>query len=61
LFYNIIVINSLQGLINYVSYIHTYVGFPGGAVGKESACQCRRSRFDSWVGEDPLEEEEMET
>ena len=28
-------------------------GFPGGSVGKESACQCRRCRrheFDPWVG-----------
>ena len=31
-------------------------GFPGGASGKEPACQCRRCkrcRFDPW--EDPLE------
>ena len=25
--------------------------------GKESACQCRRHRFDPWVGKEPLEEE----
>ena len=25
-------------------------GFSGGAVGKESACQCRRCRVDLWVG-----------
>jgi len=25
--------------------------------GKEPACQCRRHGFDSWVREDPLEEE----
>ena len=24
---------------------------------KESVCQCRRREFDSWVREDPLEEE----
>ena len=35
-------------------------GFPWWLSGQESACQCRRSRLDSWVGEDPLEEE-MET
>ena len=33
-------------------------GFPGGASGKEAACQCRR--HETWVpslgGEDPLEE-----
>ena len=28
-------------------------GFPGGAVIKESACQCRRLRFDPWVGKIP--------
>ena len=31
-------------------------GFPGGSVGKESACQCRRHRrcrFDPWVGDIP--------
>ena len=25
--------------------------------GKESTCQCRRRRFDSWEREDPLEKE----
>ena len=33
------------------------MGFPGGAGGKEPACQCRRckrGRFDPWQ-EDPLE------
>ena len=32
------------------------LGFPGGAVIKESACQCRgcrRHRFDPWVGKIP--------
>ena len=32
------------------------VGFPGGASGKEPACQCRRhkrGRFDPWVGKIP--------
>ena len=27
--------------------------FPGSTSGKESACQCRRCRFDSWVGKIP--------
>ena len=27
--------------------------FPGGDSGKESACQCRRCEFDSWVGKIP--------
>ena len=25
-------------------------GFPGGISGEEPACQCRRCRFDPWVG-----------
>ena len=32
------------------------LGFPGGASGKEPACQCRRSKrqgFDPWVGKIP--------
>ena len=28
-------------------------GFPGGASGKELACQCRRIRFDPWVRKIP--------
>ena len=31
-------------------------GFPGGTTGKESACQCRRTKrngFDLWVGKIP--------
>ena len=28
-------------------------GFPGGASGKESACQCGRSGFDPWVQKIP--------
>ena len=34
----------------------SYWGFPGGASGKESACQCRRHkrhRFNPWVGKIP--------
>ena len=30
-------------------------GFPGGASGKEPACQSRRHRFDPWVRKSPLE------
>ena len=35
------------------------MGFPGGASGKESACQCRKRNrlFQSLGKEDPLEEE----
>ena len=35
---------------------NTGLGFPGGAIGKESACQCRRykrCRFSPWVGKIP--------
>ena len=33
-----------------------FLGFPGGASGKESTCQCRRYKtcgFDPWVGKIP--------
>ena len=45
------------------THIHTYtqryifIGFPGGANGKEPACQCRR--YETWVP--PSLEEEMAT
>ena len=35
-----------------------WMGFPGGASGKESGCQCRRWKrhgFNPWVGKFPLE------
>ena len=28
-------------------------GLPGGASGKESACQCKRHRFDPWIRKTP--------
>ena len=34
------------------------MGFPGGAAGKEPACQCKRPKtrmFDPWVGKIPGE------
>ena len=31
----------------------TYKGFPGDTGGKEPTCQCRRCRFDPWVGKIP--------
>ena len=43
---------SLKGIISispdscFFPYIEKC--FPGGSVGKESACQCRRHRFDPW-------------
>ena len=39
---------------NYLFYL--YLGFPGGASGKESACQfrrCKRCRFHPWIGKIP--------
>ena len=32
-------------------------GFPVGSDCKESACQCRRPRFDPWVGKIPWRRE----
>ena len=29
------------------------MGFPGGASGKETACQCKRPWLNSWVGKIP--------
>ena len=40
----------------YKAEIKLHLGFPGGASGKEPACQCRRHkrhRFDRWVGKIP--------
>ena len=34
-------------------YLELGTGFPGGFMVKESACQCRRLRFDPWVGKIP--------
>ena len=35
----------------------TYVRLPWWLSGKESVCQCRRGRFNPWVGKTPLEKE----
>jgi len=40
------------------------LGFPGGVVGKESACQSRRlrnRRFDPWVGKIPWRRKRLPT
>ena len=37
----------------FTTYLFTYLGFLGGASGKEPACQCRRHKrrgFDPWAG-----------
>ena len=33
--------------------VHTVEGFPQWLSGEESACQCRRLKFDPWVGKIP--------
>ena len=38
-----------------------YMGFPGGASGKEPACQCRRHGFHPWVGKIPWRREWLPT
>ena len=44
----------LLKLITDVNYkIIGWMGFPGGASGKESACQCRRLGFDPWFRKIP--------
>ena len=40
-----------------VKYCTLRQGFPGGAAGKASACQCRSCRFDPWVRKISLERE----
>ena len=38
------------------THTHIYIGFPGGAGGKESVCQCRRHKrlgFNSWFEKIP--------
>ena len=40
--------------------VYLPLGFPGGACGKEPACQCKRCKrrgLDPWVGKIPLEKE----
>ena len=45
-----------SGTTEQLSLSGDWLGFPGGASGRESACQCRRCkrlRFDPWVGKIP--------
>ena len=55
--------DELIKISNTHTHTHTYtqryifIGFPGGANGKEPACQCRR--YETWVP--PSLEEEMAT
>ena len=34
---------------NYMPFARPLEGFPDSSVGKESACQCRRPQFNSWI------------
>ena len=48
---------SLTVITNYCLYSY---GFPGGASGKEPACQCRRRKrhgFEPWLGKIPWRRE----
>ena len=47
---NIIFMKIRYRLLN-LGVSHEY--FRGGAVGKESTCQCRKCGFDLWVGKMP--------
>ena len=42
---------------NLVAAARSFSGFPGGASGKEPACQCRRAGFDPWVRNIPWRQE----
>ena len=42
--------------VHIYTHIHTHIGLPTGASGKEPVCQCRRHKrhgFDPWVREIP--------
>ena len=51
-FIYIFYIYTLHIYIFYINYFYK-VGFPWWLNGKQSACQCRRHRFDPWVEEIP--------
>ena len=40
---------AVQGTLTYIKR----VGFPGGTIGTEPTCHCRRHGFDPWVGKIP--------
>ena len=56
-FWELVIEQNYYSNSNYINLLNR--GFPGGASGKESTCQCRRPKrcgFDPSVGNDPLEE-----
>ena len=38
-----------------------FLGFPDGSVNKESACNCRRSGFNPWIGKIPCRKARLPT
>ena len=41
--------NFLQDVVNIISHIRVYaIGLPWWLISRESACQCRRHRFNPW-------------
>ena len=42
----------LHEVVLWAGYLN-FLGFPGGSVGIESSCQCRRPGFNPWVGKIP--------
>ena len=46
-------LSRLWLLIQSATFIKCLTGLPGGLVGKESTCQCRRHGFDLWSGKTP--------
>ena len=45
--------SSVYFLPSFKDWVHILYLFPGGSDGKESAYQCRRPRFNPWVGKIP--------
>ena len=44
--------------------VYLFMGFPGGASGKEPICQCRRFKryvFDPWIGKIPWKRKQQPT
>ena len=53
-YYAALLLKRYECVLLFLKLLHTSPqGFPGGTTGKESACQCRRHKFDSWVEKIP--------
>ena len=44
---------ALFRVVSHWLTVYSSLGFPGGASGKEPACQCRRLEFDPWARKIP--------